>query len=445
MTATAVWHFSKSFCKNEVRLSSQVRIRPRLRGKSTCLHRQFQHERDRATPLPRWSFPEAAASVAFAIVTENDDGTHTVRRSEDWRRSHHNATTQTCGRLRHRRVDDLVLAAMHKRGVRDLHVWCHYDESAYLVHHPSQLAMMVFLTELNPTLWMNHVLLFGTTGQCGSMGESQITYCVLDGCFCESSDTASSALDGFGELIELVGCRMKGATKAHSAHSLNLLGVQLHVSTDVAVIAPAAKRKTKLANFSSKHIDAGKLSSSDVGSFAGKAGFFNTTGLGYAGRAAMKPSLHDNMQSCISGRPLRKHLSRRSKHYTASRCMHVHELFRCPRLIIPSRWFVQMLIFSSAGFGSTPLISATTRCRSDQKVSQTSRMVHMLSTKSFTRRQKFTRLTVALPYVLKWLAPRGPFIFMLEAIVQLLALFVFHDKLREPYLSFIVNTGHILR
>ena len=34
MTATPVCHFSKSFCKNEVRLSSQVRIKHRLRGKS---------------------------------------------------------------------------------------------------------------------------------------------------------------------------------------------------------------------------------------------------------------------------------------------------------------------------------------------------------------------------------------------------------------------------
>ena len=84
-TATPVWHFSKSFCKNEMRLSSHLRIRLRLRGKSTCLLYQFQHERDRATPLPRWSFPEAAASVAFAIVTDNDVGTPTVRRSEDWR------------------------------------------------------------------------------------------------------------------------------------------------------------------------------------------------------------------------------------------------------------------------------------------------------------------------------------------------------------------------
>ena len=238
---------------------------------------------------------------------------------------------------------------------------------------------------------MNHVLLFGTTGQCGAMGESQITHCVLYGCFCwplyfttsmastasMASDTASSAFDGFGELNELVGCRMKGATKAHSAHSLNLLGVQLHVSTDVAVIAPTAKRKTKLANFSSKHTFS-----------LGRRVFCREGGLFQHNRSWCRdePSLHDSMHSCISGRPLRKHLSRRSKHYTASRCMRVHELFLCPRLIIPSRWFVQMLISSSAGFAATPLIPPTTRCRSDQKVSQTSRMVHLLSTKSFTRR-----------------------------------------------------------
>ena len=43
--------------------------------------------------------------------------------------------------------------------------------------------------------------------------------------------------------------------------------------------------------------------------------------------------------------------------------------------------------------------------------------------------------------MLKSLAPQGQFIFFLEAIVQMSALFVFHDKLREPYRSFIVNTG----
>ena len=46
---------------------------------------------------------------------------------------------QTCGGPRHRRVDDLVLAA-RTRGVRDLHVWGHDHESAYrqlLITRPS--------------------------------------------------------------------------------------------------------------------------------------------------------------------------------------------------------------------------------------------------------------------------------------------------------------------
>ena len=150
--------------------------------------------------------------------------------------------------------------------------------------------MMVFLTELDPTSWMNHVLLFGTTRSvwgCGRVQDyslrlgrlllSAAIFHNVDGFHGnEPSDTASSAFDGLGELNELVGCRMKGATKAHAAHSLKLLGVQLDASTDVAVIAPTSKRKTKLANFFSKHIDAGKLSPSDAGSFAGKAGFFST-------------------------------------------------------------------------------------------------------------------------------------------------------------------------
>ena len=56
MTATAVWHFSKSFCKNEVRLSSQVRIRPRLRGKSTRLFCHFNTSVIEPHPFPDGAF-----------------------------------------------------------------------------------------------------------------------------------------------------------------------------------------------------------------------------------------------------------------------------------------------------------------------------------------------------------------------------------------------------
>ena len=112
---------------------------------------------------------------------------------------------------------------------------------------------------------MNHVLLSGTTRSVWGYGRvsdyllrlgrlllSAAIFHNVDGFHgIEPSDTASSAFDGFGELNELVGCRMKGATKARAAHSLKLLGVQLDASTDVAVIAPTFKRKTKLANFTS--------------------------------------------------------------------------------------------------------------------------------------------------------------------------------------------------
>ena len=67
---------------------------------------------------------------------------------------------------------------------------------------------------------------------------------------------------------ELVGCRLKEANQEPTAHSQKLQGVQLDLPTGVAVIAPTAKRMTKLAKLSTKHIDAGKVSPSDAGSFA---------------------------------------------------------------------------------------------------------------------------------------------------------------------------------
>ena len=251
-------------------------------------------------------------------------------------------------------------------------------------------------------------------------------------------------------------------------------------------------------------------------------------------------SLHDNMQSCINGRPLRWHPSRLSKHSIALRCTRFHEHFLCPRFIIPSRWFMQMKIFSFGevrykasdlsnnrvslrpdsvpdfknGFGailfpvhgaplfswspSPPSSSHSPPCESLLWVSYPELMLSGLVVAcarscvcfeyEFELNVKFTvnswedtplvlggsfmvvaqclvadwctntcrvaRLIVShlisshpspsspllssSPYVLKWFAPRGQYIF-LEAMFQVLALFVFHDKLREPYLSFIDN------
>ena len=103
--------------RGEAQLSGPYQAPPSWEVQMSFL--PFQHERDRATPLPRWSFPEAAASVAFAIVTDNDVGTPTVRRSEDWRGP---TTTQRCrpagGRVTAvvSMTSSFLLVRLHKSG-----------------------------------------------------------------------------------------------------------------------------------------------------------------------------------------------------------------------------------------------------------------------------------------------------------------------------------------
>ena len=86
-------------------------------------------------PLLALPVGHTAAAVAFSIVTEGPNGTSgplKVRRGEDWRRSFHNSTTQTCDGSRHHTVDDLVPASrwMFARGHRHLQFWSQDHESA---------------------------------------------------------------------------------------------------------------------------------------------------------------------------------------------------------------------------------------------------------------------------------------------------------------------------
>ena len=136
----------------------------------------------------------------------------------------------------------------------------------------------------------------------------------------------------------------------------------LDVYTGIAVSHQLSNART-VGNLSTKHIEVGKFSPTDAKSFVGKRNFSNTTCAGYAGRAAMKLTLPNNMQSCITVLPSDQHSSRLSKHFTSSRCTRVHQHFVCARLIIPSRRL--------ARFGTTP-VTSTTGCRSVWQVCQTS-------------------------------------------------------------------------
>ena len=65
-----------------------------------------------------------------------------------------------------------------------------------------------------------------------------------------------------------------------------------------AIVQPTPKRRAKLEALAQRHLDAGKFSPTEAGSFAGKAGFFDSITLGRVGRAALKPVfLPDNTRS----------------------------------------------------------------------------------------------------------------------------------------------------
>ena len=94
-------------------------------------------------------------------------------------------------------------------------------------------------------------------------------------------------------------------------HARTFLGVQLDVSTTVAIVQPTPKRRAKLEALAQRHLDAGKFSPTEAGSFAGKAGFFDSITLGRVGRAALKP--------VFARQHAKFHTSRLSPALTASR------------------------------------------------------------------------------------------------------------------------------
>ena len=163
-----------------------------------------------------------AASFAFAITSESATGGTKVRRGEDWRRSLHNATTQTEMVLA-TTVDDVIATArhMHAQWMRDLHLWSHDHESAYrqfLLDDP-RYAYLILLTDNGPLLWRNNVLLFGAKGAVWGYGRSSdllmhlariilimvVGHYVDDFTGIENAHTAMSAFESFEKFTSSMG------------------------------------------------------------------------------------------------------------------------------------------------------------------------------------------------------------------------------------------------
>ena len=228
-------------------------------------------------------------------MSEASDGGVKVRRGEDWRRSGHNATTQTLDTPRHHTVDDLTLVArwLHRRGHHDLHIWGHDHQSAYrqLLLDQPQMALLLLFTEFGPTFWMNHVYLLGASGSVWGYGRfsdflmhlgrllllAAVFHYVDDFHGIETASTAWLAFSGFERLNKLCGCQMKEEKKSPPAAEQHLLGVHLDVSTDEARVRPTDSRRSKLPNLSDKYINAGAISNTEAGSLAGQASFFDSS------------------------------------------------------------------------------------------------------------------------------------------------------------------------
>ena len=158
-----------------------------------------------------------------------------VRRGEDWRRSHHNATTQTKGGPRHHTVDDLVLAVrwLHKRGqaksgvtttksqtdnsyvpTLNLRLWCSLQSSAKLC------GRVTFFFSVPQALCGRYGRVSGFLMHVGRLLLSAAIFHYVDDLHgVEPEGTAPSAFEGFEELNGLLGCVMKRSKQSPSVQS----------------------------------------------------------------------------------------------------------------------------------------------------------------------------------------------------------------------------------
>lgn len=122
--------------------------------------------------------PDPVIALAFSIEQTGSDGKPKVRRGEDWRRSGHNRSCDMTDQPYHRTPDHYLWLAQHTAGAdhtsQHEQVWGHDRDGAYrqLPLDDPSLAYVLLLTPEGPTLWLHHVLLFGSAASVWSYNQS---------------------------------------------------------------------------------------------------------------------------------------------------------------------------------------------------------------------------------------------------------------------------------
>ena len=271
--------------------------------------KDFEHTKD-LKDLPD---PDPLTAVAFAIEQIGSDGANKVRRGEDWRRGHQNATVLATDSPAHHTVDDYIDMAIAGRRTEEEHglqgsiphVWGHDHEGAYrqLPLDDPSVAYVLLLTKDGPTLWRHNVLLFGAVASvwaynrfgdliiflARSLLMTPCVHYIDDYGGCDTSRSSGSAFSTFAELNIVFNLKMKPSKDQPPAHEHRIQGVILRFTMDYAEVMPCPRRKASMIKQISKCISENKLPQETAQSMASKCGFLTGTLFGKVGRAPLRP------------------------------------------------------------------------------------------------------------------------------------------------------------
>ncbi len=263
---------------------------------------------DATLPLQPMPTSTPAIAMSFVIKQLGSDGAEKLRRGEDWRRSHHNATVSATDVPHHHVIDHYVDAARITRSrcpESDLGTWVHDHEGAYRqlpLRDPDE-AYFVLETDTGPTLWRHNVLLFGAVASVWSYNRfgdgmvalarsllyATVMHYVDDFAGLDTMDAARASFRSFAEFNALLRLVMKESKAADPVTAQRILGVILELRPDCIVIGPSPQRIAKVCKMIATALQTNDLTPPVAATLGGKCGFLCTTVYGRCGRAATKP------------------------------------------------------------------------------------------------------------------------------------------------------------
>ena len=258
-------------------------------------------------PLPR---PTPVIAVAFSIHQTGSDGRPKVRRGEDWRRSRHNLSCNMADQAHHHTPDHYVWLAQHTSQCQPspLQVWGHDHDGAYrqLSLQDPSLAYVLLLTPDGPTLWLHHVLLFGSAASVWSYNKfgmltsltrvltaTPVVHFVDDYGSIQPMSHATSGFHGFGHLNSTLGFHMKQSKEQPPQQEHKIQGVYIHLTDSHVTIRPCPQRVHNIIHTIQQALHTNQLDPSMAQKLAGKCSFTTSQLFGKVGRAANR-ALYDH-------------------------------------------------------------------------------------------------------------------------------------------------------